>query len=140
MTGGKPLLNERNFSFDSAFSDQRRVRNGPDHNPTEDDMMERLLAFLLAGTLVAPQISMASESGFREDGGRQAVSKFSEKLLLPPIPYLDTMPWMKLEAVSKEPGIDILMLPNAPAISKNSTLAHNVFGKLESQKGRTATR
>jgi hypothetical protein len=103
-------------------------------------MMERLLAFLLAGTLVAPQISMASESGFREDGGRQAVSKFSEKLPLPPIPSLDTMPWIKLEAVSKEPGIDILMLPNAPAISKNSTLANNVFGNLESQKGRTATR
>ena len=54
----------------------------------EDDMMERLLATLLAGALVAPQMGMASESGFNNEGGRQAVSKFPEKLPLPPVPCL----------------------------------------------------
>src|SRR5256885_12767888 len=103
-------------------------------------MMERLLALLLAATLVAPQISMASESGPRGDGARHAVSKFPEKLPLPPIPYLDTMPWMNLESVSKEPGIDILMLPDVPAILKNSTLANNVLENVEPQPGRTAIR
>lgn len=103
-------------------------------------MMERLLAFLLAGALVAPQIGLASESGLRGDGARPAVSKFPEKLPLPPIPYLDTMPWMNLESVSKEPGIDILIRPDVPAIAKNPTLADNVFGNVEPQSGRTATR
>jgi len=40
-------------------------------NLMEDDMMERLLAFVLAGALVAPQIGVASERGFNNESGRQ---------------------------------------------------------------------
>jgi len=57
-------------------------------------MMERLLALLLVGTLVAPQVGQASESALNNDGAGLAASKFAERLPLPPIPYLDTMPWM----------------------------------------------
>jgi hypothetical protein len=46
-------------------------------------MMERLLALLLAGALVGPQLAMAREGGFNDKGGQRAVSKFPEKLPLP---------------------------------------------------------
>jgi hypothetical protein len=90
----------------------------------EDDMMERLLAFLLAGALVAPQIVMASESGFKDESGRQAVSKFPEKLPLPPT-YLDTMPWINLEVQTKWRGIDTLLPPDLGASARTSAFADN---------------
>jgi hypothetical protein len=105
-------------------------------------MMERLLALLLAGALVAPQASQASESALNNDRARQAASEFPEKLPLPPIPYLDTMPWMKFGSESKGPGINTLWLPNFndPAAPKNSVSAHNGFWNAESNLSRTATR
>jgi hypothetical protein len=105
-------------------------------------MMERLLALLLAGALVAPQIGQASESALNNDSARQAASKFPEKLPLPPIPYLDTMPWMNFGSESKGPGIDTLWLPNfnAPTATKNSASAYNSLWNAESNPNRTATR
>ena len=44
-------------------------------------MTERLLALLLAGALVAPQLGRASEGKLNNDGERQA--SVSEKLPLP---------------------------------------------------------
>lgn len=105
-------------------------------------MMERLLALLLAGALVAPQASQASESALNNDRARQAASEFPEKLPLPPIPYLDTMPCMNFGSESTAPGIDALWLPNfnAPAAPKNSVSAHNGFWNAKSNLSRTATR
>jgi hypothetical protein len=105
-------------------------------------MMERLLALLLAGALVAPQVGQASESALNNDGARQAASKFPEELPLPPIPYLDTMPWINFGSQSKGPGIDTLWLPNfdAPAVPKNSASAYNDLRNVESNLSRTATR
>jgi hypothetical protein len=77
----------------------------------EDDMMERLLALVLAGTLVAPQIGRASQSELNNGRARQASSKFPEQLPLPPIPYLETMPWMNFGSQPKGPGIDTLLRP-----------------------------
>ena len=88
-------------------------------------MMERLLAFLLASALVAPQMCMASESGFNDESGRQAVSKFPEKLPLPPVPYLDTMPWINLEVQTKWRGIDTLLPPDLGASARTSAFADN---------------
>jgi hypothetical protein len=105
-------------------------------------MMERLLALLLAGALVAPQVGRASESALNNGGTRQAASKFPEKLPLPPIPYLDTMPWMNFGSEAKGPGIDTLMLPNfnVPAVSKDSAFANNGPWNAEPNLSRTATR
>lgn len=105
-------------------------------------MMERLLALLLAGTLVAPQVGQASERALNNDRERQAASKFPKELPLPPIPYLDTMPWMNFGSQSKGPGIDTLWLPdfNVPAAPKNSASAHNLLWNAESNLSRTATR
>jgi hypothetical protein len=144
-----PRLNSKRETFllvqRSATSVGRRLQRretSPTNNPTEDDMMERVLALLLAGTLVAPQTSLASESGLNDDGARQATSKFPDKLPLPPVPYLDTIPWIDLGSASKAPGIDILMQPefNFPAIPKSSAWAVSGFGNVEPQPGRTATR
>ena len=105
-------------------------------------MMERLLALLLAGALVAPQVGQASESALNNGGARQAASTFQEKLPLPPIPYLDTMPWMNFGSESKESGIGTLWLPNfnAPTAAKNSASAYNRLWNAESNPNRTATR
>jgi hypothetical protein len=105
-------------------------------------MMERLLALLLAGALVAPQAAQASESALNNDGARQAASKFPEKLPLPPIPYLDTMPWMNFGSESKGAGVDTLWLPdfNAPAAPKNSTSAYGGLWNAESNLSRMAAR
>jgi hypothetical protein len=96
---------------------------------TEDDMMERLLALLLAGALVAPQVGLASESELHGGGVGQATtaSGFAENLPLPPIPYLDTMPWMNFGSESKGPTVDTLLPPNfvVPAIPKNSAFTQN---------------
>src|ERR1700738_5718625 len=53
---------------------QGRARRQPF---TEDNMMERLLALLLAGALVAPQVGPASESAVENERARPAAAKFS---------------------------------------------------------------
>jgi hypothetical protein len=95
---------------------------------TEDDMMERLLALLLAGALVAPQIGLASESELHGGGAGQATaSGFAEKIPLPPIPYLDTMPWMNFGSESREARVDTLLRRSfvVPAMPKNSAFANS---------------
>jgi hypothetical protein len=90
-------------------------------------MMKRLLAFVLAGALMAPTTGLASESAFSNDGARQAASKFPEKLPLPPIRHLETMPWMNFDLEMKGPRVDTLLPPSfvVPAIPKDSAFANN---------------
>jgi hypothetical protein len=101
----------------------------PGSNLKEDDMMERLLAILLAGALVAPQAGLASESQFPSGGLERdaTASGFAEKLPMPPIPYLDTMRWMTSGSESKGPRLDTLLLPNfvVPPIPKNLAFTNN---------------
>jgi len=89
--------------------------------------MKKLLAFVLAGALMAPTTGLASESAFRDDGTGQAATKFPEKLPLPPIPYLETMPWMNFDWEMKGPRVDTLLPPSfvVPAIPKDSAFANN---------------
>jgi hypothetical protein len=105
-------------------------------------MMERLLALLLAGALVAPQVGQASERALNNDGERQAASKSPEELPLSPIPYLDTMPWMNFESQSKGSEIDTLWLPNfnAPAVPNTLASAYSGLWNAESNLIRTATK
>ena len=53
-------------------------------------MKERLLAVLLAGALVAPQANVARERTLND---RQTASE-PGGIPLPPIPYLEAMPWL----------------------------------------------
>ena len=88
-------------------------------------MMKKLLAFVLAGALMAPTTCLASENAFRND--RTGQTNFPEKLPLPPIPHLETMPWMNLDLETKGPKVDTLLLPRfaVPAFPKNSGFANN---------------
>jgi hypothetical protein len=90
-------------------------------------MMKRLLAFVLAGALMAPTTGLASENAFSNDRARQAASKFPEKLPLPPIPHLATMPWMNFDWETKGSRVDTLLPPSfvVPAFPKNSALANS---------------
>lgn len=85
-------------------------------------MMKGLLALSLAGALVTPQLALASESGF-DAGERQA--SISGSLRLPPIPYLDTMPWINL-GLEKGSRIDTLLWPSLhlSPVSNNSAVAN----------------
>ena len=91
-------------------------------------MMERLFAILLASALVAPQTAIASDSKFMNDGSPKMATG---NLPLPPIPYLDTMPWLGFGTDSKNPGVGTLLLPDfdGPAIPKNSSFAAGNVGK-----------
>jgi hypothetical protein len=90
-------------------------------------MMKRLLAFVLAGALMAPTIGLASESAFSNDGA--AASKFPDKLPLPPIPHLATMPWMNFDWETKGPRVDTLLPPSflVPAIPTSAFANYDVF-------------
>ena len=137
----RPCLQEEGIA-DAAYRAQRKERflwlcvrrpageSTTMTNPTnftEDEMMKRLLAFVLAGALMAPTTGLGSESAFSNDGTRRAASKFPEKLPLPPIPHLETMPWMNLDLETKRPRVDTLLPPSfiVPAFPKNSAFANN---------------
>ncbi len=98
-------------------------------------MMERLFALVLASALVAPQTAMASESEFRNDGASKTAAGFSGNLPLPPIPYLDTMPWIGFGSESKSPATGIWSLPgfDVSPIPKSSAFATNSAGNTEAQ-------
>jgi len=85
--------------------------------------MKGLLALSLAGALVAPQFALANKSQFEDQGERQA--SISRGLPLPPIPYLDTMPWINL-GLEKGPRIDTLLRPDLhlSPFSNNSAVAN----------------
>jgi hypothetical protein len=87
--------------------------------------MKGLSAFLLTGALLAPQFVLASESRLATGDDRRAA--FSEKLPLPPVPYLDTMPWITFGSQPRGPRIDTLLLPdfNLSPSPKNSALANS---------------
>lgn len=105
-------------------------------------MMERLFALVLASAVVLSQTAMASESEFKHDGAAKPAASFSGNLPLPPIPYLDTMPWIGLGADSKSPETGSLLMPalDAPAILKNSAFATNNVGNPERQSSGTAAK
>lgn len=83
-------------------------------------MTKRLFALLLAGTLLVPFISPAlgSESTVGLGTTRHDALQGSswEALMLPPVPYLDTMPWLKSDSALKGPKIDILLGPKLETI------------------------
>jgi hypothetical protein len=88
-------------------------------------MKKGLFAFALASALVASQTATASESEFRNDGASKTATRFSGNLPLPPIPYLDTMPWIGFGAEAKSPGMGSFLMRNfdAPAIPKSPAFA-----------------
>ena len=77
-------------------------------------MKKELLALALAGTLLLPHATPALSS----EPARPASSEFAswKRLPLPPVPYLDTMPWLASGSIWKEPQIDSTWRPDIKAI------------------------
>ena len=79
-------------------------------------MQKGLFALLLAGTLMAPQSALTLE----KQGTFGAVTPVQAeaagyKLPLPPIPYLDTMPFLSANPGWRGPQVDML-LGDEPAL------------------------
>ena len=78
--------------------------------PTETNrnLRQRLLAMLMGGAISMSAFgAYGTESPRGADTGQSAFTG----LPLPPIPYLDTMPWMKWQPEPAKMKIDILLPP-----------------------------
>jgi hypothetical protein len=115
-----------------------RLRDEPNANHNGGQHNGKTVGTFAGGR---PRGGQASESALNNGGAGQAASTFPEKLPLPPIPYLDTLPWMNFGSESQGPGIDPLWLPNfnPPTATKNSASAYSLWNA-ESNPNRTATR
>jgi hypothetical protein len=78
-------------------------------------MTKKLFALLLAGTLMVPHITPAlgnqSTVGVgTARGGASSVQPWGD-LQLPPVPHLETMPWLSYGSAAKGSKVDMLWGP-----------------------------
>ena len=79
-------------------------------------MMKVLHRLLLASTLMVPCVAPAiggdhtTRPGATQQG--QAQARSSGQLQLPPVPYIESMPWLNSLSTSKGPKVDFLLGPN----------------------------
>ena len=77
-------------------------------------MTRKLFAVLVAGTLMVPQVTLAFGSdGIVAGAGSGAPSSARSwgALHLPPVPYIETMPWLMDEAAGQGSKVDMLWSP-----------------------------
>jgi hypothetical protein len=77
-------------------------------------MKKELFALALAGALLLPHPTPALSS----EPARPAPSESAswKRLPLPPVPYLDTMPWLASRSIWKDPQIDSTWRPDIKTI------------------------
>jgi len=71
-------------------------------------IIQRLMTALLASALTLPSIAAWGT----ESSPEQAVARAADMLRLPPIRYLDSMPWMNWKTSAPTLRIDTLMSPS----------------------------
>src|ERR1700740_3119195 len=71
-------------------------------------VMRNLMTSVLASALTLPSLAAWG----MESSPKQAAAKAGDLLPLPPIPYLDSMPWMKWNTSAPTLRIDTLMSPS----------------------------
>jgi len=71
-------------------------------------IIQRLMTALLASALTLPSIAAWG----MESSPEQTVARAADMLRLPPIPYLDSMPWMNWKESAPTLRIDTLMSPS----------------------------
>jgi hypothetical protein len=75
-------------------------------------MTKTLFALMLAGTFMVPHITPAigNESATETAGiyGASSAQKRWDRLSLPAIPHLDTMPWLARGSLTAGPKVDML--------------------------------
>lgn len=78
-------------------------------------MTNGLLALIIAGTLTVPHITPAFGNdqtvGLGNDGSHRSQAGSWAALSLPPVPHLETMPWLTSGSLLKGPRIDMLLGP-----------------------------
>ena len=78
-------------------------------------MIKELFALLVAGTLMVPQITPAlgddATDGFGTTRSGQSQLGSWAALRLPPVPHIDTMPWMSSGSALRGPKVDGLFGP-----------------------------
>jgi hypothetical protein len=72
------------------------------------------LTAAIAGALLLPVSINANGAGANGTERARSISRPSETLPLPPIPHLDTMPWLGLERPHGTLKMDILLSPEGP--------------------------
>jgi hypothetical protein len=82
---------------------EKHKKRGNRHN------VRNLMAALLASALTPPSLAAW---GTETSPNKQAVTKARDMLPLPPIRYLDSMPWMNWSVSASTLGIDTLMSPS----------------------------
>lgn len=76
-------------------------------------LLRRILTPCMAAILLLP--SLAAWGMDRVPDKPVSADAFEKKIALPPIPHLDSMPWMKWNAGLSAPKIDTLMPPQKPS-------------------------
>jgi len=83
-------------------------------------MTKTLFAVLLAGTLMVPHITPAlGNDGTVGLGSAPSGSSSPEwrgDLRLPPVPYLETMPWLMYTSRARGPKVDMLLGPQSDTL------------------------
>jgi hypothetical protein len=78
-------------------------------------MTRKLFALLVAGTLMVPQVTVAFGSDGIVAGGGSGGAPSSAgswgALHLPPVPYIDTMPWLMDGVTGQGSKVDMLWSP-----------------------------
>jgi hypothetical protein len=77
------------------------------NNPSARHVVRYLLTAMLASALAMPSLAV-----WGNDSPQTAVTTKPVELPLPPIPYLDSIPWMKWNAAAPMMKIDTLMAPS----------------------------
>ena len=75
-------------------------------------LVRRILTASMAALLMLP--SLAAWGTDRMPGKPGSADAFEKKIALPPIPHLESMPWMTWNAGVNTPKVDKLMPPQTP--------------------------
>jgi hypothetical protein len=79
-------------------------------------MTKGLFALLVAGSLSVPHITSAlgndATVGLGSQGAHRSQAEAWAALPLPPVPHLETMPWLTSGSFLRGPKIDMLLGPN----------------------------
>ena len=84
-----------------------------DNNRTTETLVKAGLTAAIAGTLLLPVSIKANGAGASSSGERAPFVQASNDLPLPPIPHLDTIPWLALDRTQKTFKTDILLVPES---------------------------
>jgi hypothetical protein len=76
-------------------------------------LVRRILTASMAALLMLP--SLAAWGMDRMPGKPASADAFEKKIALPPIPHLESMPWMKWNAGVNVLKVDTLMPPQTPS-------------------------